>query len=98
MKYYVNNWSNINTPNVYSLPTADGDLLKTLESNEALKQRLIDYDFQPKQFITLKGAAEDLNGRSLYPPHFDSTKQYLVYSNLYGRPRSNMPEGAYAAG
>src|SRR5690554_6550594 len=98
MKYYVNNWSNINTPNVYSLHTADGDLLKLLETNEALKQRLIKYDFQPKQFITLKGAAEDLNGWILYPPHFDSTKQYPVYFNIYGGPGSNMVEDAYDGG
>jgi len=98
MKYYVNSWSNINTPEVYSLHTADGDLIEQLENNEDLNQRIKEFNFQPKQFITVKGALEDLNAWILYPHNFDSTKQYPVYFNIYGGPGSNMVKAAFDGG
>jgi len=98
MKYYVNSWSNINTPEIYSLHTADGDLIEELENNEDLNQRMKKFNFQPKQFITVEGAVEDLNAWILYPPNFDSTKQHPVYFNIYGGPGSNMVEDSYDGG
>ncbi|HLV41142.1 MAG TPA: S9 family peptidase [Brumimicrobium sp.] len=98
MKYYVNDWSNINTPDIYSLHTADGTLISELEANEYLNYHIKESNFQPKHFITVKGAVEDLNAWILYPPNFDSTKQYPVYFNIYGGPGSNMVEDAYDGG
>jgi dipeptidyl-peptidase-4 len=98
MKYFVNSWSNINTPEVYSLHTADGDLIEELENNESLNQRIKDFNFQPKEFITVQGAVEDLNAWILYPPNFDTTKQYPVYFHIYGGPGSNMVEDSYNGG
>ena len=98
MKYYVNNWSNINTPDVYSLHTADGTLIEELETNSDLDEYIEEMNFQLKHFITVEGATEDLNAWILYPPNFDSTKQYPVYFNIYGGPGSNMVEDAFDGG
>lgn len=103
MKFYVNRWSNINTPPVYSLHDATGKLIMEIENNEYLKYYINEMNFQPKEFIKVKGAdqdplAVDLNAWILYPPHFDSTKQYPVYFNIYGGPGSNMVSDSYDGG
>ncbi|PKR80361.1 S9 family peptidase [Brumimicrobium salinarum] len=98
MKYYVNNWSNINTPNKYTLHQSDGKLIKTLERNDLLNDRLKTFNFQPKKFISIQGADKPLNAWILYPPNFDSTKQYPVYLHVYGGPGSNMVKDEYNGG
>lgn len=89
MKYYVNEWSDINTPPVYSLHKADGTLITVLEGNEYLNKYIKELDFQPKEFLKLKGAEQALNAWILYPPNFDRTKKYPVYFDIYGGPGKN---------
>lgn len=98
MKYFVNRWSNINTPQIYTLHKANGELIEVLEDNEFLNYYLEAFNFQPKHFLKIKGAEMDLNAWILYPPHFDSTKQYPVYFNIYGGPGSNMVTDSYDGG
>lgn len=98
MKYYVNRWSNANTPAVYSLHKADGTLIEILEDNEYLNLLLKEYNFQPKEFFKVEGAEYTLNAWMIKPPNFDSTKQYPVYFNIYCGPGSNMVEDNYASG
>jgi dipeptidyl-peptidase-4 len=98
MKYYVNRWSNANTPAVYSLHKADGSLIEILEDNEYLGILLKDYNFQPKEFIKIEGAEYALNAWVIKPQDFDSTKQYPVYFNVYCGPGSNMVEDQYGGG
>lgn len=98
MKYFVNEWSNINTPPVYSLNMPNGKLIKVMEDNASLKKKLKAYNFQPKHFITVQGATLPLNAWILYPPHFDSTKHYPVYFNIYGGPGNNTVLDSYDGG
>ncbi len=98
LKYYVNKWSNINTPFVYSLHKADGTLISVLEDNAYLTQYIKELDFQPKKFIKIMGAEQKLNAWILYPPHFDSTKTYPVYFHIYGGPGSNTVIDQYNGG
>jgi dipeptidyl-peptidase-4 len=98
MQYYVNRWSNINTPPVYSLHDASGKLIIELENNEYLKYYINKVGFQPKKFITVEGAVQELNAWILYPPDFDSTQQYPVYFHIYGGPGSNMVKDTYDGG
>jgi dipeptidyl-peptidase-4 len=97
MKYYVNTWSDANTPPVYSLHKANGDLIEVLEDNEYLQLAMKDYNFQPKIFMTVEGYEETLNAWAIYPPNFDSTKQYPVYFNVYCGPGSNMVTDSYGS-
>ncbi len=97
-KYYVNRWSNINTPPIYSLHDATGKLILELETNEYLDYYITEMNFQPIEFIEVEGADQDLNAWILYPPNFDSTKQYPVYFNIYGGPGSNTVKDAYDGG
>lgn len=98
MKYFVNRWSNINTPQIYTLHKANGDLIETLEENDFLQFAIEEYNFQKKEFITLQGAETDLNGWILYPPNFDKSKKYPVYFYVYGGPGNNTVKDSWDGG
>ena len=98
MKYYVQTWNNANTPSIFTLHTADGSVLDTLEKNEILVDLLELYNFQPKHFIEVPGAEVSLNASIIYPPDFDSTQQYPVYFHIYCGPGSNLVRDSYNGG
>lgn len=89
-KYYVSNYSNANTPNVYELRSIDGKVIKTLEDNSALNSKLKKYNLSTRNFFKFKTSEGiELNGWMMKPHNFDSTKKYPVYMYAYGGPGSN---------
>ncbi len=97
LNYYVNVWSDANTPPIYTLHNDKGKVLDTLEANEILKMFTEKYYFQEKEFITLPGADVDLNAWVIKPPNFDASKKYPVYFNVYCGPGSNMVTNSFGA-
>jgi len=97
LNYYVNEWSNANTPPISTLHLANGEVLDTLEANEILQLFTKKYDFQKKEFITIPGAEMELNAWMIKPPLFDSTKQYPVYFNIYCGPGSNLVTNSFGS-
>jgi dipeptidyl-peptidase-4 len=89
-KYYISNYSDANTPNVYELHSIDGKLIKTLEDNSALKSKLSNYTLSKREFFKFKTSEGiELNGWRMKPQNFDSTKKYPVYMYAYGGPGAN---------
>lgn len=89
-KYYVSNYSNANTPNVYELRSIDGKVIKTLEDNSALNTKIKKYNLSKRDFFKFKTSEGiELNGWMMKPHNFDSTKKYPVYMYAYGGPGSN---------
>ena len=90
MKYFMNSYSNHNTPPIYTLNrTADLEVIEVLEDNSDFNSILKDYDLSEKEFFTIeteKGV--DLNTWMMKPTDFDSTKKYPLYMFLYGGPGS----------
>jgi dipeptidyl-peptidase 4 len=96
LKYYVSSHSNANTPPVYELHTADGKLVKVLEDNKDLKQKMKSYDLSQKTFFTFKTSEGiELNGWMMKPQHFDANKKYPVYMFAYNGPGSNECNNAW---
>ena len=89
MKYYINNYSNANTPARVTLHNADGKELKVLKDNQKLINTLEEYELTKKEFITIKGAEHDLNAFIIRPLGFDENKKYPVYFNIYNGPGHN---------
>lgn len=88
-RFYCRNYSNANTPNVYTVYSADGKLLYTIEDNAVCKARLQEYGFAPKEFFSFETASGIvLNAWMLKPLDFDSTKKYPVLMYVYGGPGS----------
>lgn len=89
-KYYVSSYSNANTPPVHELHTSDGKLIKVLEDNQRLKEKLKTFTLSQKTFFTFKTSEGiDLNGFMIKPHNFDPSKKYPVYMFAYNGPGSN---------
>ncbi len=95
-KYYVSSYSNANTPPVYELHTADGKLVKVLEDNKSLKEKMKSYKLSEKTFFAFKTSESvELNGWMMKPQNFDESKKYPVYMYTYGGPGGNECNNAW---
>jgi dipeptidyl-peptidase-4 len=94
--FFILNQSNANTPSEYSLYSGEGKMIRALEPNKALKDKLAEYTFSPKTFFnftTSQGTV--LNGWMIKPANFDATKKYPVFMTVYGGPGHNTVENAW---
>lgn len=88
-KYFLNSYTNLNTPYVITLNDNTGKTLATLVDNAALKSNLEEYDMPQKEFFTFQtsdGVA--LNGWMMKPTNFDENKKYPVIMYQYSGPGS----------
>ena len=88
LKYYINIFSDANTPPVFTLHKADGTLIKTIEDNLEFKNKLEKYNLSKKEFLTIYTDNADLNTWVIKPPDFDGNKKYPLFMFLYGGPGS----------
>ncbi len=96
LKYYISSYSNANTPPVFELHTADGKLVKVLEDNKDLKEKMKSYNISQKTFFTFKTSeGVELNGYMMKPQNFDATKKYPVYMYAYNGPGANECNNAW---
>jgi dipeptidyl-peptidase-4 len=87
--YFINRWSDINTPPVSTVCKSDGTEIRTIQDNAKLKETLKDYGYSKAEFFTFQTAdGIDLNGWMLKPAGFDSLKKYPVLFTIYGGPGS----------
>ncbi len=88
-KYFINYFTNFETPNLITLHDQSGKLIRTLEDNSALKKLTNEYAFGKKEFFTFKTAEGiELNGWMLKPANFDPAKKYPVIMTQYSGPNS----------
>lgn len=87
-KFFINTYSNANTPFVISLFDNSGNLIREIENNSVLNNRIKEqYKFQPKEFFYF--TTEDgvqLNGWMIKPKKLKSKNPVLMY--VYGGPGS----------
>lgn len=87
LSYFLNTYSNINTPPFYTINTAAGNILRVLENNEKLNNKLADYIVSKAQFMQIKNeVGDDLNAFIIKPENFDTTKKYPVIMYAYNGP------------
>lgn len=88
-KYYINYFSNVNTPTLVTLHEASGKQIRVLEDNAALQDKIKGYAFSPAEFFsftTSEGIA--LNGYMIKPLDFDAARKYPVLMTQYSGPNS----------
>lgn len=98
-QYFVNTWSDYNTPYLFTTRTRDGKLINTIEDNKAVKQLVSDYGFckrEPFSFTTSEGVV--LNGWMVKPKDFDANKKYPVIMHQYSGPGSQQITNSWSAG
>jgi dipeptidyl-peptidase-4 len=88
-KFYINYFSNLETPNLITLHDQTGKLIRTLQDNSELKKTLKDYKLPEKEFFSFKTSEGiELNGWMIKPVDFDATKRYPVLMTQYSGPNS----------
>ncbi len=89
-EYYINTYSSITTPPIYSLNNSkDGKQIKGIVDNTSLTEKLKKYNLPTKEFFELtteKG--NKLNAWMIKPKDFDSSKKYPVFMYQYSGPGS----------
>ena len=98
-QYFVNTWSDLNTPFVFTTRTREGKVVSTLEDNKALRQLTAQYGFckrEPFSFTTSEGIT--LNGWMMKPKNFDASKKYPVIMHQYSGPGSQQVMNSWNVG
>ena len=86
-EYFIDNYSNINTPRTTTLYDIGGKLIKVLEDNADLKNLIKEYDLPQYEFTTVPAAdGTPLNAFMLKPSDFDPSKKYALFITTYGGP------------
>ena len=95
-KYYVNTFTNIQTPPYITVNDVKGEELRVLEDNQELLNLMQEYNFGKFSFFTISSPVfilpdstqVDLNAWKILPPDFDPEKKYPVLLTIYGGPGS----------
>lgn len=89
MKYYINTFSNANTPPVITINDNNGKQLSTLVDNKKLQQQMAQLQMPTKEFFSFKtGDGVELNGWMMKPANFNPSKKYPVVMHQYSGPGS----------
>jgi dipeptidyl-peptidase 4 len=88
-RFYLDNHSTANSPNVSSLHESSGKELKVLSGNAELKNKISEYKISPVEFFdfTIEDGTK-LNAYMIKPLDFDPSKKYPVFITIYGGPGS----------
>ena len=89
MKYFVNRYSNLNTPTIISVFDSNGKELRTIVDNKELEQKLTEYNLPVKEFFTFTTQrGDELNGWIMRPANFNPSQKYPVLMTQYSGPGS----------
>ena len=98
-RYFMNTWSDLNTPPVVSICDASGKTLKVLEDNAALRQKLAALRLGERKFFSFSTAdGVQLNGFMVLPADFDPGRKYPVVMHQYSGPGSQQVVDSWSAG
>ncbi len=95
--YYINFFSNVNTPNIVTINNAKGKVVRTLEDNKNLVEKLKAYKVATKEFFTFKTSEDvELNVWMIKPTDFDASKKYPILLYQYSGPGSQSVKNSWS--
>lgn len=98
-RYFINQWSDCNTPYTYTLCNNQGKVLNTMIDNKDLVGKLSSYMLPRKEFFQFKTSeGVELNGVMIRPADFDASKKYPVIMWQYSGPGSQQVKNAWTLG
>ena len=98
-QYFVNTWSDYNTPYVYTTRKNDGKIIATNVDNHELKAKTQQYGWSKREafsFTTSEGVK--LDGWIVKPAQFNASKKYPVIMYQYSGPGSQQVINSWSAG
>ena len=98
-KYFINTWSDLHTPPVFTLHDNKGKQLATLIDNKALQQKMAQYDLGTVELMQLTTSENvTLNGWIVKPRDFNPQKRYPVIMYQYSGPGSQQVLNQWGVG
>ncbi|MCD7899834.1 MAG: S9 family peptidase [Bacteroides sp.] len=89
LKYFINTHTDLNTPASITINDNNGKVLKSLVTNDALKNKLAQYKQPVKEFFRFTTTTGiELNGWMMKPTDFSSSRKYPVLMYQYSGPGS----------
>ncbi|MEL6810442.1 MAG: S9 family peptidase [Bacteroidota bacterium] len=87
--YFINTFSNTETPYVFSLQEAlTGNEVRMIKDNSVLKTKLGGFKMSKKEFSTININGNELNMYMIKPKDFDPNKEYPLFMYQYSGPGS----------
>ncbi len=97
-KYFINTWSDMNTPTTYSLHEGKKQTAMLID-NKALSEKLAQYQIGTRELFTFTTSdGVQLNGWMVKPADFSASKRYPVIMYQYGGPGSQQVKNAWDIG
>jgi len=97
LNYFINTFSDANTPPIYTLHQSNGNQLKEVLNNNKLSQKLANYNTSKKEFFVLSTKNGDFNAWIIKPTNFDAAKKYPVFMTQYSGPGSQSVSNTWNA-
>ena len=97
--YFINTWSDYDTPYVFTVRDAAGKVLSTPEDNKKLRETIAQYGWTKKEpftFTTSEGVK--LDGWMVKPADFDASRKYPVILFQYSGPGSQQVKSSWSSG
>ena len=102
--YLININSTVSQPRQYELYTNRGRLVRVLEDNHELVERMANFNMGEKRlfkisdpaFVLPDGNQVDVDAWEILPPDFDPSRQYPVLIYVYGGPGHQTVNNAWA--
>lgn len=92
--YFVDSWSDVNTPAQLRLYNSDGKLVRVLAENKA--DTLKDFKLGSAELMKVKNRdGFEMEALMIKPPDFDATKKYPLLQFTYGGPHSPQVKNAW---
>lgn len=98
-QYFINIWSDYNTPYMYTTCRNNGKIIATNVDNHDLKSKIRRYGWTKREtfsFTTSDGVR--LDGWMVKPANFDTSKKYPVIMYQYSGPGSQQVVNSWSAG
>ncbi|MCK5766385.1 MAG: S9 family peptidase [Bacteroidales bacterium] len=97
--YHINTFTDANTPPYITVNKYNGKVVRVLEENTALMDKLMEYGYQKRDFFTIPvGNDISLNAWRILPDGFDPDKKYPVLMYVYGGPGSQTVQNSWGGG
>lgn len=98
-KYFVNTWSDINNPYVYTTRNNQGKVIATHLDNKELKDKTLQYGWTNKEIFSFTSSeGVKLDGWMIKPADFDPNKKYPVIMFQYSGPGNQQVVNSWNAG
>lgn len=98
-QYFIDTYSNLDTPTQVNLRSVNGDLIKVYEENKAVKEYAETHFYAKRELLSF--TASDGQKIDIYltkPANFDPSKKYPLVLTIYGGPGSQSVYNQWSSG